>query len=186
MQVLETNILDSKILVPDVFTDKRGSIFEIWNKQKMLDCGIENVFVQDNVISSAKGVLRGVHTQKCFPQSKLVSCLQGRVLDVMVDCRIGSPTFRVWHAELISSENKKALFVPQGVAHGFYSIDDSLLLMKVSTHYTQGDEIGFLWNDKNINIQWQIEDEKSLILADKDSVWGSFEDMIEEINKSRR
>lgn len=181
MQVINTKIKDAKVIVPDVFPDNRGSFFELWNRQKMLDYGIDGVFVQDNIISSLKGVLRGMHTQKNFPQSKLVSCLQGCVLDVMVDCRIESPTYKKWHAELLSFRNGKALYVPQGVAHGFYSVDDSLLLMKVSTHYTKGDEIGFLWNDEEINIQWQIEDEKSMILADKDSAWGTFEDMMEEL-----
>lgn len=183
MKVFSTKIYDAKVIVPDVYTDDRGYFCEMWNRQTWLSAGINDDFVQDNMIASAKGVLRGVHTQRKYPQSKIVSCVSGEIWDVIVDCRPESATFGVWHSELLSSENKKMLYVPKGVAHGFYSPCDSVLLMKVSTHYTAGDEIGFIWNDSDIGIQWPIDNETALILAEKDKVWGSFCEMIKDMKK---
>lgn len=183
MTITETRIADAKILQPALFTDKRGCFQELWNQKAAQEAGIEDVFVQDNLIRSQKGAIRGVHTQKLHPQSKIVTCVSGKIWDVIVDCRPESPSFGQWYGIQLSEENRKQVYVPAGVAHGFLTIEDSSVLMKVSTHYTPEDEIGFIWNDPIIGIQWPVIDESSLIFAEKDKKWTDFETMIKELRK---
>ena len=185
MDIFPVNIKDSKILIPQLFTDTRGNFMEFYNENTLNKEGIKDVFVQDNISSSVKGVLRGVHTQLKYPQSKIVSCLKGTIWDVLVDCRIGSPTFGNWYGEYLTADNRKQLYIPQGVAHGYYVLSDATILMKVTTHYTPGDEIGFKWNDKEIGIKWPLTDALEPILAEKDKNWGSFNEMMKLLEKSR-
>jgi len=185
MDIFPVNIKDAKILIPQLFTDTRGDFMEFYNENTLNKEGIKDVFVQDNISSSIKGVLRGVHTQLKYPQAKIVSCLRGSIWDVIVDCRIGSPTFGNWYGVFLTSENHKQLYIPQGVAHGYYALSEATILMKVTTHYTPGDEIGFKWNDEKIGIEWPLTDTSEPILAEKDKNWRSFDEMMMVLSKSR-
>lgn len=182
MIVKETVIEGVKILNPKVFPDSRGCFMESWNRKSFTEVGIKDDFVQDNISVSRKGVLRGIHTQLRCPQSKLVSCINGSIYDVVVDCRKNSPSFGKWHGEILSFENNSQLYIPAGVAHGFYAIEDATVMMKVTTHYLPGDEIGFIWNDKDVNIQWPFLGNDDLIFAEKDLHWESFKNMIARID----
>lgn len=186
MQVISTSVDGVKVLCPERFEDNRGSFMELWNEDTLFKANIQDKFVQDNLSISQKGVLRGIHTQMRFPQSKIVVCLRGEIFDVAVDCRIDSPSFGKWHGELLSGDNHKQLYIPNGVAHGFLTLDESMVYMKVSTHYTPGDEIGFLWNDSEIGIDWPNLDNLKLFFADKDLKWGSFKCMIHELSQLKR
>lgn len=185
MDIFPVNIKDAKILIPQLFTDTRGNFMEFYNENTLNKEGIKDVFVQDNISSSVKGVLRGVHTQLKYPQAKIVSCLKGTIWDVLVDCRIGSPTFGNWYGDYLTADNRKQLYIPQGVAHGYYALSDATILMKVTTHYTPGDEIGFKWNDEKMGIEWPLTDTSEPILAEKDKNWGSFDEMMKVLAKSR-
>jgi dTDP-4-dehydrorhamnose 3,5-epimerase len=185
MGIFPVNIKDAKILIPQLFTDTRGDFMEFYNENTLNKEGIKDVFVQDNISSSIKGVLRGVHTQLKFPQAKIVSCLKGIIWDVIVDCREDSPTYGSWYGDYLTEDNHKQLYIPQGVAHGYYALSDATILMKVTTHYTPGDEIGFKWNDEKIGIEWPLTDTSEPILAEKDKNWGSFDEMMKVLAKSR-
>lgn len=180
---LDTPIIGVKVLCPEVFGDNRGTFMELWNNRVLRDIGIKNLFVQDNISMSVKGVLRGVHTQRKFPQAKIVSCLNGKIFDVAVDCRTGSLTFGKWYGEMLSAQNHKQLYLPTGVAHGFLTLEDAMVHMKVTTHYVPGDEIGFRWDDETIGISWPIPKEMNLIFADKDLQWPDFNEMIVQMTK---
>jgi len=185
MDIFPVNIKDAKILIPQLFTDTRGNFMEFYNENTLNKEGIKDVFVQDNISSSVKGVLRGVHTQLKFPQAKIVSCLKGTIWDVIVDCRIDSPTFGNWYGAFLTSDNLKQFYIPQGVAHGYYALSDVTILMKVTTHYTPGDEIGFKWDDETIGIKWPLNDISEPILAEKDKNWDNFNDMMRKISDYR-
>jgi len=185
MDITPVNIKDAKILTPQLFTDTRGDFMELYNQNTLNKEGIRDVFVQDNISSSIKGVLRGVHTQLKWPQAKIVACLKGAIWDVIVDCRAESPTFGNWYGTFLTADNHKQLYVPQGVAHGYYALSDATILMKVTTHYTPGDEIGFKWDDESIGIEWPLESNSEPILAEKDRNWGSFDDMISKLKLYR-
>lgn len=185
MIVQSTKIKDVKLLTPKTFIDNRGSFMEAWNSTTFNDIGIPDSFIQDNVSTSIKGVLRGVHTQLMFPQSKIVYCLSGRIYDVAVDCRVNSLSYGQWYGEILSAENRKMMYIPEGVAHGYYTIEDATIFMKVSTHYTHGDEIGFKWNDSKIGINWPIDSVDEPILAEKDLKWGSYDDMMDILTQYR-
>lgn len=185
MEISTVKIKDAKVLTPQLFTDTRGDFMELYNQNALSREGIHDVFVQDNISSSIKGVLRGVHTQLKWPQAKIVACLKGDIFDVIVDCRAESPTFGFWHGELLTAENHKQLYIPQGVAHGYYALSDATILMKVTTHYTPGDEIGFRWDDESIGIDWPLDYNLEPILAEKDKNWGSFKDMMEMLSQYR-
>ena len=185
MDIFPVKIKDAKVLTPQLFTDTRGDFMELYNQNALNKEGIHDVFVQDNISSSIKGVLRGVHTQLKWPQAKIVACLRGAIWDVIVDCRLNSPTFGNWYGEVLSSDNRKQLYIPQGVAHGYYAISDATILMKVTTHYTPGDEIGFRWDDNSIGIDWPLDCSSHPILAEKDKNWGSFKNMMEMLSQYR-
>ena len=186
MQVISTSVDGVKVLCPKRFEDNRGTFMELWNEDALFKANINDTFVQDNLSTSQKGVLRGVHTQMRFPQSKIVVCLQGEIFDVVVDCRIDSPSFGKWHGEFLSGNNHKQLYIPTGIAHGFLTLNDAMVYMKVSTHYIPGDEIGFLWNDSEIGIDWPNLDDIKLIFADKDLKWVNFKSMIHELSKLKQ
>lgn len=186
METQLTNLVGVQVLCPKLFGDNRGSFMELWNVTQLKQVGIDEVFVQDNVSTSIKGVLRGVHTQIKYPQAKIVACLQGLIFDVAVDCRVDSPSYGMWHGEFLSGENRKQLYIPAGVAHGFLTLEDAMVYMKVTTHYTPGDEIGFLWNDPDVGIKWPITENVDLIFADKDLQWKNFQDMMSELTELRQ
>ena len=181
MKIYDTRIEGVKVLRPKVFKDNRGSFMELWNEKVLKQNELEDNFVQDNISTSVTGVIRGVHTQLRFPQAKIVSCLKGMIFDVAVDCRKDSPTFGQWYGELLSAENYRQMYLPEGVAHGFLTLEDAMVHMKVTTHYTPGDEIGFKWNDPKIGISWPIPVGMDLVFADKDLQWGSFDELIEKL-----
>ena len=170
MKFIETKISDVIIIEPSVFGDARGYFLESYNQNKFKEF-IGNVsFVQDNESKSSKGVLRGLHFQKPpFAQAKLVRCIEGKVLDVAVDIRKESKTYGNHIAVELSGENKKQLFVPRGFAHGFVVLSESATFAyKVDNTYAPDHDAGIRWNDKELNIQWDMEDSKVLV-SEKDA-----------------
>lgn len=162
-----------KIITPTVFGDSRGYFMESYNYNDFKEAGIDHVFVQDNQSASKKGVLRGLHFQKNFPQDKLVRVIKGEVFDVAVDLREGSKTFGKWHGVLLSEENKKQFFVPKGFAHGFLVLSDyAEFCYKCTDFYHPNDEGGLMWNDPDIGIEWPITDDMEILLSDKDKLHG--------------
>lgn len=143
------------VITPAVHGDSRGYFLETYNQRDMAEHGLNMVFVQDNQSMSTKGVLRGLHLQKNHPQGKLVRVIQGRVFDVAVDMRPGSPTFRQWYGIELSAENKKQFYISEGFAHGFLVLSDTAeFCYKVTDFYHPGDEVGYAWNDPAIGVRW--------------------------------
>jgi dTDP-4-dehydrorhamnose 3,5-epimerase len=166
MNVITTDIEGVLILEPKVFGDGRGFFMETWNRQRYAAAGLDVDFVQDNVSSSSKGVLRGLHYQYPHPQGKLVQVLRGEVLDVAVDIRVGSPTFGRAVTCVLSEENHRQFYVPVGLAHGFCVLSETaLFLYKCTDFYNPQMEGGVLWNDPDLAIDWPVE---SPILSEKD------------------
>ncbi len=159
MQVHQTDIPGLLIIEPQVFADERGFFLEAYNRDRYRDAGIPDVFIQDNLSLSKKGVLRGLHYQAPpMAQGKLVSVLQGAVLDVAVDIRFGSPTFGRHAAVELSASNHKQFWIPAGFAHAFLALeDDTLFTYKCTNLYSKEHDRGVLWNDPAIGIQWPIE-----------------------------
>jgi dTDP-4-dehydrorhamnose 3,5-epimerase len=167
MQLIKTIIPDVMILEPRVYGDHRGFFLEIYRKEIFEAAGIHDEFVQDNHSKSARGVLRGLHYQLQYPQGKLVRVVQGEIFDVAVDLRHGSPSFGQWAGELLSAENKRALWVPPGFAHGFLVLSESAeVIYKCTTYYAPQYERSLLWNDPALGIEWPSVPE--VILSDKD------------------
>ncbi|UFN69816.1 dTDP-4-dehydrorhamnose 3,5-epimerase [Vibrio alginolyticus] len=172
MKVVNTNIIDVKIIEPRVFGDERGFFLETFQQeryQSMLDIDFE--FVQDNHSRSVKGVLRGLHFQKSKPQGKLVRVVRGRVFDVAVDIRPDSPTFGQWAGVELSEENKCQFWVPPGLAHGFLVLSDTAdFEYKCTDYYDPTDEGSLIWNDVDVAIEWpQIDVEIQLSEKDKNA-----------------
>lgn len=166
MNIIKTSIPGVLVIEPTVFGDARGYFMETYQQQRYADLGITATFVQDNLSYSSRGVLRGLHCQNPYPQGKLVSVLQGEVFDVAVDIRHGSPTFGQWHGEVLSSDNKRQLWVPPGFAHGFCVTSDTVLFAyKCTEYYHPESEISICWDDPDIGITWPISDVQ---LAEKD------------------
>jgi dTDP-4-dehydrorhamnose 3,5-epimerase len=170
MKFIETKISDLIIIEPLVFGDARGYFLESYNKKKFEEVVGKTSFVQDNESKSSKGVLRGLHFQKPqFEQAKLVRCTEGEVLDVAVDIRKNSKTYGKHVAVLLSAENKRQLFVPKGFAHGFLVLSDSATFAyKVDNIYAPDHDAGIRWNDKELNIQWGMED-REITVSEKDA-----------------
>ncbi len=173
-----------KVITPTVFGDDRGYFVETYNKNDMTEAGIPYEFVQDNQSASKKGVLRGLHFQKEFPQDKLVRVIKGEVFDVAVDLRQGSKTFGMWYGVRLSEENKKQFFIPKNFAHGFIVLSDyAEFCYKCTDFYHPNDEGGLLWKDPDIGVEWPFPEgmtEDDLILSDKDKVWGGIKAYREE------
>lgn len=151
---------------PAVYGDERGSFFEFYNKKKTSDLFNPEEFVQDNISTSEKGVLRGLHIQPNFPQGKLVTVLEGEVFDVAVDLRVSSPTFGKWYGVYLSSKNNSILWIPRGFAHGFVVVSKrATFLYKCDQSYNPKDECSVIWNDPEIAIEWP---ESQPILSAKD------------------
>ena len=170
MKFIETKIKDLIIIEPKVYGDKRGYFFESYNSKK-LEKNLGNIsFVQDNESKSSRGVLRGLHFQKPpYDQAKLVRCVQGKVLDVAVDIRKGSKTFLKHVTVELSEVNKRQLFIPRGFAHGFIVLSElAVFAYKVDNTYAPKYDAGIKWNDKELNIDWEIDDSLVLV-SEKDS-----------------
>lgn len=160
------------VIEPTVFQDARGYFVETYNQNDMQQAGLDLVFVQDNQSMSVKGVLRGLHYQIEHPQGKLVRVIRGRVFDVAVDLRKGSPTFGKWHGVELSAENKKQFYVPTGFAHGFLVLsDEAEFCYKCTDFYHPGDEGGLMWNDPEIGIEWPLSKDMTVQLSDRDQKW---------------
>ena len=159
-----------KVIVPKVFGDERGYFMETYHYEDYKAAGIDQVFVQDNQSSSRKGVLRGLHFQKEFPQDKLVRVLSGEVFDVAVDLREGSATFGKWFGVVLSAENKKQFFIPKNFAHGFLVLSE--FAYKCTDFYHPNDEGGILYNDPEIGVEWPVPEGMELIMSEKDQKWG--------------
>ncbi|MBR6366631.1 MAG: dTDP-4-dehydrorhamnose 3,5-epimerase [Lachnospiraceae bacterium] len=160
------------VIEPTVFYDERGYFVETYNQRDMEAEGLNMVFVQDNQSKSKKGVLRGLHYQKQFPQGKLVRAIAGEVFDVAVDLRKSSKTYGKWFGVVLSAENKKQFYIPEGFAHGFLVLsDEAEFAYKVTDFYHPGDEGGVLWSDPEIGIEWPITEDMEICLSDKDKVW---------------
>jgi len=169
MKYIKTKISEVVIIEPNIFGDHRGYFFESFNQNRFDNNVIKTQFVQDNESKSSKGVLRGLHFQKPpFAQAKLVRCIKGKVLDVAVDIRKGSPTYGKHVAVELSEENKKQLFVPRGFAHGFIVLsEEAIFAYKVDNTYAPSHDSGVKWDDKELNIDWGIKIE-DIQLSDKD------------------
>ncbi len=168
-QFTETGIKGLVVVEPKVFGDNRGYFMETYNYNDFKAAGLDMVFVQDNQSKSKKGVLRGLHFQKKNPQGKLVRVVSGEVYDVAVDLRKGSDTYGKWYGVLLSAENKKQFYVPEGFAHGFVVMSETAeFVYKCTRFYDPSDEGGLMWNDPEIGIEWPIPENAELLLSEKD------------------
>jgi dTDP-4-dehydrorhamnose 3,5-epimerase len=173
VRVAETSIPEVKVITPDVHEDDRGFFMESWNRRRWREAGIDCDFVQDNHSRSRRGVLRGLHYQRVRGQAKLVRATRGRVFDVVVDIRRGSPSFGHWVGCELSEENRRQLFAPAGFAHGFLVLSDfAEFQYKCSEFYDRDDERGLAWDDPGIGIEWPLGD-LAPILSDRDRGWGT-------------
>jgi dTDP-4-dehydrorhamnose 3,5-epimerase len=177
MNISTTKLEGLLIIEPRIFPDDRGYFYESYSEKKYREAGIDATFVQDNQSFSQKGALRGLHGQADpFAQGKLVRVLKGRVLDVAVDIRKNSPTFGQYVTIELSGENHKQFWVPPGFLHGFVTLEDeTIFTYKVTNYYDKASEIGVLWNDPTLNIDWQT-DLSNVLLSPKDTVLPSFAD----------
>jgi dTDP-4-dehydrorhamnose 3,5-epimerase len=170
MKITSTRIPEVLLIEPDVHADSRGYFMESWHRRKFSDQGLAADFVQDNHSRSARGVLRGLHYQLHQPQGKLVRVANGRVFDVAVDIRRGSPAFGQWVGVELSDENRRQLYIPHGFAHGFCVLSDTAdFLYKCTAYYAPDDEHGIRWDDPAIGIDWPGE---NFIISDKDAANG--------------
>lgn len=196
IKVTETPIKGLLVIEPTVHPDHRGFFMETYNQNDMKEAGLTMTFVQDNQSMSTKGVLRGLHFQKQYPQGKLVRVIKGSVFDVAVDLRSGSDTFGQWYGINLTEDNKKQFYIPEGFAHGFLVLSDvAEFLYKVTDFYHPGDEGGIAWNDPEIGIEWpmlkgsyhgspskegySLEDGTELNLSEKDQLWKTLKETFE-------
>ncbi len=167
MRVIDTKIPDVKLLEPQVFGDERGFFMETFRDEWFKENVVDRTFVQENHSKSVKGVLRGLHYQTENTQGKLVRVVSGAVFDVAVDLREDSPTFGQWVGEILSAENKRQLWVPEGFAHGFYVLtDEAEFTYKCTDYYNPKAEHSLIWNDETVGIEWPLEGEPSLSVKD--------------------
>ena len=165
------------VIEPTVFKDERGYFVETYNQNDMKEAGLDMVFVQDNQSMSTRGVLRGLHFQKQFPQGKLVRVVRGKVFDVAVDLRSDSKTYGKWFGVELSAENMKQFYIPEGFAHGFLVLsDEAEFCYKCTDFYQPGDEGGLAWNDPEIGVEWPLEEGVDLIISEKDQKWKGLKD----------
>lgn len=165
------------VIEPTVFKDERGYFVETYNQNDMKEAGLDIVFVQDNQSMSTRGVLRGLHFQKQFPQGKLVRVVRGKVFDIAVDLRSDSKTYGKWFGVELSAENMKQFYIPEGFAHGFLVLsDEAEFCYKCTDFYHPGDEGGLAWNDPEIGVEWPLEEGVDLIISEKDQKWKGLKD----------
>lgn len=176
MKVEKLSIKGLLIVEPNVFGDDRGYFFESFNKEKFETLNVDSSFVQDNVSKSSKGVLRGLHFQNPpFAQGKLVSVLQGSVLDVAVDIRKDSPTYGQHYSIILSGDNKKMFYIPPGFAHGFKTLEDNTIFSyKCTNGYNKESEGAIKWDDKDLSIDWDIQNP---IVSEKDQIAPGFKEL---------
>ena len=166
IKIRNLSLPDVQLIEPEVFGDQRGFFVETHNRRKYHELLADIDFVQDNHSHSCKNTIRGLHYQLEHPETKLVYVIKGRIFDVAVDIRRGSPTFGQWVSEVLSDENHRQLFMPQGFAHGFCVLSDAAdVIYKCSDFYNPDDAYGILWSDPKINIDWPIDNP---ILSDRD------------------
>jgi dTDP-4-dehydrorhamnose 3,5-epimerase len=176
MQIIKTGIEGLLEIVPEVYHDNRGWFFEFYKQEPFQNQGISYKFTQENISFSQKGVIRGLHFQLApWQQAKLVSVLSGKVVDVVVDLRKGSPTFGKTHTCVLDSERHNLLMVPEGFAHGFASLEDSLFLYKSSNVYNRDFESGIRWDDPDLNIQWPLTNP---VLSEKDQKLTTLQELL--------
>ena len=193
IKIVKAPIEGLYVIEPAVHGDSRGYFSETYNQRDMQEAGLNTVFVQDNESMSTKGVLRGLHFQKEFPQGKLVRVIKGAVFDVAVDLRADSPTYGKWYGIELTEENHKQFYISEGFAHGFLVLsDEAKFCYKVTDFYHPGDEGGLAWNDPEIGIEWPqlvgeykgspsgegytLSDGTPLNLSDKDQKWSGIKE----------
>ena len=177
IKVTRNEIEGLMVIEPKVYRDERGYFVETYNERDLAEAGLSENFVQDNQSMSSKGVLRGLHFQKEFPQGKLVRVLEGKVFDVAVDIRPGSATFGKWFGVELSDENMKQFYIPRGFAHGFYVMSDrAVFAYKCTDFYHPNDEGGILYSDPEIGIEWPFKEGDEVILSEKDRHWPGLKD----------
>lgn len=175
MNVKETKLPGVLVLEPDVFSDERGFFLETWNSTRYEDADITGPFVQDNISFSRKGVLRGLHFQYPQSQGKLVQVLSGRVVDVAVDIRVGSPTFGHWISEVLSDANHRQMYIPPGFAHGYcVTSETAVFSYKCTDFYNPATESGIIFNDPDLNIDWST---RQPVLSTKDANYPRLKDL---------
>jgi dTDP-4-dehydrorhamnose 3,5-epimerase len=175
MNVSETSLPGVLVITPKVFRDERGFFLESYNERRMADMGIRERFVQDNHSCSSQNVLRGLHYQIQHPQGKLVRVVAGEIFDVAVDLRTKSTAFGRWHGVTLSADNKQMLWVPPGLAHGFYVLSSNAeVLYKTTDFYYPEFERTLAWNDPDLSIAWQLKGEP--IVSAKDALGVTFKD----------
>ena len=179
IQVTTCEIEGLLVILPKVHRDERGYFVETYNARDLKEAGLDAVFVQDNQSKSSKGVLRGLHFQKEYPQGKLVRVLQGKVFDVAVDIRPNSRTFGKWFGVELSEENMKQFFIPEGFAHGFYVMsEEAVFAYKCTDFYHPNDEGGILYSDPEIGIEWPFQDGDEVLLSEKDRNWAGLRETV--------
>ncbi len=177
MNLLPTTLPGVLIVEPKIFPDPRGFFLETYNRVRYQEAGIGCEFMQDNLSASKKGTLRGLHYQYPNAQAKLVQVIQGEVFDVAVDIRKGSPTFGKWTGVLLSADNKRQLFIPQGFAHGFCVLSETAIFnYKCSDFYAPQHEHGILWSDPAIHIDWPVANP---ILSPKDRAYPVLKEILD-------
>lgn len=174
MEIEKTAIEGAYIIKPKVFSDNRGYFFESYNAEEFCRLGLRTDFVQDNESLSCRGVVRGLHFQKPpFAQAKLLRVVKGSVLDFAVDIRRGSPTYGRYVSVRLDDKQKNMFFISEGFAHGFLTLEDNTVFCyKCTAFYNKQSEQGLIWNDKTLNIDWQIDNP---VLSDKDKLWQDFQ-----------
>ncbi len=178
MKIIDTALPGCVIIEPQVFGDERGFFFESFNRDKLAAHGLQPNFVQGNVSSSTRGVLRGLHYQWPNPQGKYVSVIEGEVWDVAVDIRRGSPTFGRWTAVVLSADNKRHFLIPEGFAHGFVTLSERAVFTYLCTAtYDRDADAGIRWNDGDLAIDWPVSAPQ---LSDKDAKAPSLADVMPE------
>lgn len=179
MRVKTTVFQEVLIVEPDAFPDKRGYFMETYHQEKYEKLGIRRNFVQDNLSYSVKGTLRGLHYQYPHGQAKLVQAIRGEIFDVAVDIRLRSPNFGKWVSIVLSEENKRQFYVPEGFAHGFYVLSDGALVhYKCTDFYSPKNEGGILWSDHHLQIDWPV---RTPVISEKDNSYP----LLDEVPKSR-
>ena len=174
----KTKIDGVYIIESKVFGDNRGYFTETYNKEHFAEAGLNMTFVQDNESKSSKGVLRGLHFQRKHSQGKLVRVTSGEVFDVAVDLRCGSSTYGQWEGVILSEENKKQFYIPEGFAHGFLVLsDEAVFNYKCTDFYSPEYDGGVMWNDPDINIEWPIDGIENILLSEKDKIHPSLKEL---------
>lgn len=166
-------------ILPRIFKDDRGVFFECYSEKVFASNGLNMKFVQDNQSHSIKGVLRGLHMQKPpFAQGKLVRVIKGKCIDVVVDCRKNSKTYGQHASFILDEALQNMVYVPEGFAHGFATFDETIFHYKCTNYYDKASETGILWNDKDLNIDWQISNP---LVSDKDAILPTFNELMKSL-----